>query len=94
MAFFVQVLRYEAYVQGTIRLTRVCEGRYPLGRPRDSGDHTFLYHIIECALNMFPVLYRYLLLGMLDRGNGRVSPDGIGPRHVAYCIKGVQEGLL
>ena len=33
-------------------------------------------------------------LGMLDRGNVRVSPNGVGPRHVAYCIKGVWEDLL
>ena len=31
---------------------------------------------------------------MLDRGDGRVDPDGIGPRHVAYGIEGVGEGLL
>ena len=31
---------------------------------------------------------------MLDRGDGRVSPDGVGPRQVAYGVKGVEEGLL
>ena len=45
-------------------------------------------------LNLFLVLYGYLLPGMLDRGDGRVSPDGIGPRHVAYGILRVREGSL
>ena len=33
-------------------------------------------------------------MGMLDRGNRRVSPDGIGNGHVANGVKGVWEGLL
>ena len=31
---------------------------------------------------------------MLDRGDGRVGPHGIGPRYVAYGIEEVREGLL
>ena len=33
-------------------------------------------------------------MGMLDRGNAKVSPDGIAPRHIPYGIKGSWEGLL
>ena len=57
------------------------------------SHHAFIDHIIEGALNLFPVLYWYLPLGMLDRGDSRVSPDGIGARHVAYCIEGSQGWL-
>ena len=31
---------------------------------------------------------------MLNRGNGWVSPDGIGPGHITYSVKGVGAGLL
>ena len=44
-------------------------------------------HVIEGMLNLFLVLYGYLSLGMLDRGDGRVSPDGICTRLVAYGIE-------
>ena len=37
---------------------------------------------------------QYLPLGMLDWGNGGVSPDGVGPRHVANGIKRAREHLL
>ena len=39
------------------------------------------------ALNLFSVLYGYLLLDVLDREDGRVSPDGIHPGHFSYGIK-------
>ena len=70
------------------------EGRYPLGRPGDRYDHSLLNQIIESALYLLPVLSGDLLQGMLDRGNIRVGPDGIGPTHIVYGIDGVQEGLL
>ena len=31
---------------------------------------------------------------MFDGKNTRVSPDGVGPGHVANCVKGVREGSL
>ena len=47
-------------------------------------------------LDLLSVLYGYLPLGMLDMEDGRVSPDGMHLRHVAYAygIKGTREGLL
>ena len=90
----VQVLRVKTYVQGTIRLAGISEVRYPLGRLGDRHDHSLLDHLIECALYLFPVLDGDLPPSMLDRGKAGVSPDGIGPRHIAYCIEGAQEGLL
>ena len=33
-------------------------------------------------------------MGMLDRGNARVGPDGIGPRHIPYVIEGSWKGFL
>ena len=77
----------EAYVQGTIRLAGVSEGRHPLGRPGDRHDHSLLNHIIMSALYLLPVLNGNLPLGMLDRSNVKVSPDDIGPRHIAHDIK-------
>ena len=90
----VQVLWVEAYAQGTIRLAEISEGRYLLGRPGDKHNHSLLNHIIESVLYLLPVLNRSLLLSVLDRCNVRVGPDGIGHRHIAYGIKGIQEGLL
>ena len=90
----VQVFRVEAYVHIAIGLTWIGEGRYLLSRLGDRHDHTFLHCVIKGALDLFPVLNRYLPLGMLDRACKRVSPDGVGPRHVAYSIEGVWEGLL
>ena len=33
-------------------------------------------------------------MGMLERGNARVSPDDIGPRHIPYSIKGAGKALF
>ena len=54
----------------------------------------FVYHVIECALDLLMVLYGYLLLGMLERQSVGVSPDGICPRHVVCGIEGAREGSL
>ena len=76
------------------------EGRYSFGWPGDRGYHTHVNHIIKGALNLFQVHSRYLPPGMLDRGNRRDGPDGIGSRHVvgsrhvAYGVEGVWKGLL
>ena len=90
----VKVLRVEAYVEHTMRLAGVCKGKYPFGWLGDRGNHTLVKHIIEGALDLFQILCRYLPPGVLDRGDGRVILDGIGTRHVAYCIEGVWEGSL
>ena len=66
----------------------------PLGRPGDRNYNTFVNHIIVGVLHLLSVLHGYLLQDMLDRQIGRVSPDGIHLRHVAYGIKGVGECLL
>ena len=90
----IQVLRVKAYVQGTIRLVGISEGRYPLSRLGDRHNHSLLDHLVKCALYLLTVLYGNPLPVVLDRGNARVSPDGLGPEHIAYSIKGVWEGLL
>ena len=72
----------------------ISEGRYPLSRPGDRNNHSLPDHPIECALYMLPVLNRNLLQDMQDRGNTRVSADGIGPQHIAHSIQGVWEGSL
>ena len=89
----LQVLRVWAHVQGTIRLAGISEGRYPFSRLEDRCNHSLLNHLVECVLYLLPVLNGGLPQGMLDRGNTEVSPDGIGPRHIAYSI-GVWQGLL
>ena len=33
-------------------------------------------------------------MGMLDWCDARVGPEGIGPRHIPYGVKGSLEGLL
>ena len=43
---------------------------------------------------MLLVLYGYLPLGMLEWGNGKLSPDGVCARHVAYSIKQAGESSL
>ena len=45
-------------------------------------------------LYLLPVLDGHLPVDMLDWGNARVSPDGIGPKHIHYGVEGSQEGLL
>ena len=89
-----KVLRVEAYVQGTIRLMGVNEGRNPFIWLGDRGNQIFLDHVIEGAFDLFLVLDKYLVPGMLARGDRRFGPDGIGPRYVAYCIEGAWEGPL
>ena len=84
----VKVLRVKAYMQDTIRLVWIGEGRYPFGRSGDKGNHPLVNHVIKGLLNLFLILDRHLLPGTLYRGNRRVSPDGLGPRHIAYGVKG------
>ena len=43
----------------------------------------------KAFFNLVPVLYGHLLPGMLHQGNRRVSPDGVGTRHITYGIKRV-----
>ena len=43
---------------------------------------------------MVPILNGTVPPGMLDGGNARVGPDGIGARHIPYSIKGGLKGLL
>ena len=43
---------------------------------------------------MLLVLNRDLPAGMLNRSRARISPDGVGPRHIPYGIKGSWEGSL
>ena len=40
----------------------------PFGQPGHKDNYTLLYHTIEGALNLFPILYRFLPLGVLSRG--------------------------
>ena len=65
----------------------ISEGRYPLSRLGDGHDHSLLKHLIKSALHLLPIHEGNLPAGMLDRGNTRASPDGIGPRHIPYDIK-------
>ena len=55
------------------------------------GDDSFCDHVIECALNLFPVLYGYLLPGMLYWGYRRVSPDGVGSPASDSCEEGLKK---
>ena len=64
----VKVLWVEAYAKGTIRFMGVCKGWYPFGGLRDRGYNTFGDYVIEGALYLLSVLYRFLPLGMLDKG--------------------------
>ena len=84
-----QVLRVEEYVQDTIRLTQIGKGGYPRSRPGDRCNHPLVDHVIKGALYPFSVLIMYLPLGMLNRDNIGVNPDGVGPGHVPYGIEGV-----
>ena len=74
----VKVLRVQAYVesvpsglQGYVR-----EDTHFVSQENRS-NHAFFDHFIEGALDL--VFYAYLQLGMLDRGDVRVSLDGVGP---------------
>ena len=87
----VQILRVKAYAQGTIRLMGVGD-THLVGQ--ETGTIILLDDFIEGALNLLPVLYRYLPPGVLEWGNAGICPDGIGPRHVANGVKGAWEGLL
>ena len=51
-------------------------------------------HVIKHILDLFLVLCGYLALGMLNRDNVCICPDGVGPGHIANCVKGVEESLL
>ena len=66
---------------------RVCDGRYPLGRLGDLGDDSECEHVIDGLLYLVSVLYGHLPSGLLDWGNRRVHPDGVGTRHVACGVK-------
>ena len=72
----------------------VCEGKYPISRLGDRCNHSLLNCLVEIVLYLLPVLNGNLPLGMLDRGNAKVSPDGVSPRHIPYGIEGGQEGPL
>ena len=71
----------------------VREDTHSVGQEIGIG-HSLPDHFIKSPLYVLPVLSGNLLLGVLDRGNIRVSTDSIGPRHIVYGIQGVQEGLL
>ena len=60
----------------------------------ETGTITHFSTMSESVLYLLPVLNGDLPVGMLDRSNARVGPDGIGPRHIPYGVKGSQEGLL
>ena len=51
-------------------------------------------HVIEGLLLLVLVFYGYLPFGVLDWGNGGISPHGVGPRHVANGIERASEHLL
>ena len=82
----VKVLWVKAYIEGTIRLVEVHQGRHPLSRWTDIGHVSLGDHVIKGLLYLVSVLYGHFPTGMLNRGNGRVSPDGIGTWHVAYGV--------
>ena len=67
----IQVLRVEAYMEGTIRLVRVCEGRYQFGRLGDWGNDSECDHVIKGLLYLGSVLHMHFPMGVLGRGNGR-----------------------
>ena len=90
----IKVLRVEAYMQGTIRLIQVGEQQYPLGWLGNWCSDSLSNHVIEHPFDLFPVFYGYLALGMLHWDNRRVSPDGVGTRHIANGVKGVGESSL
>ena len=46
-----------------------------------------LDHLIKSVLYLLPALKGDLPLSMLDKGNTRAGPDGIGTRHIPYSIK-------
>ena len=81
-------------MEGTIRLVGMSEGRYLLGSLGDWDDDSECDHVIEDLLYLVSVLYGHFPVGMLDRGNGRVSPDDKGTGYVAYGIEGAREYLL
>ena len=70
-------------MEGPSELVGICEGRYPLGRLGDWHDDSECDHVIEGLLYLVSLSYGHFPLGVLDRGNGRVSTEGIGTRHVA-----------
>ena len=81
-------------MKGTIRCVGISEGRHPLGRPGDRHYHPLGNHVIKDVLYLLSVFYGYLPLGMLDQGYVRVSPDGIGTRNVADCVKQAGEAVV
>ena len=89
----IKVLRVKAYTEGTIRLVGVSYQRYTLGRLGDRCYDTFCDHVTMGALFMLPVFDGDLALGMLDGENTKVSPDGIGPKHIANGVDGVRKRL-
>ena len=72
----------------------ISEGRHPFSRLGERCYLSLSNHVIECALYLLSVLYRYLPLGMLDQSSVRVSPDGIGTGHIANCVKQAAEGMF
>ena len=60
------ILRVEAYTEGTIRFVEICYQRYPFGRPGDRCYDTFCKHVIEHVLYLLPVLDWDFALSMLN----------------------------
>ena len=67
---FVKILGVKAYAEGAIRLLRVGQGRYPLCWSSDLGIDSEGNHVVKGLLNLAVGLRGYLLIGVLDRGNG------------------------
>ena len=72
-----------------IRLVGVHQQRHPLCRLGNRHDDSLSNHVIKHFLDLFSVLYGYLVLGMLDSEDVRVCPDGVHPRYVANGVEGV-----
>ena len=87
----IKVLRVEAYAECTISLVGGMLGKMPSWLAGRQGQLHPCQPYYQGVLDLFLVLYRYLPLGMLDRSDGWVSPDGIGTRHVAYSVQGVRK---
>ena len=58
----------------------------PIWFAGNRGDDTFSDHVIECAFNLFLLIYGYLTLDMLHWGYKRVSPDGVGTKHITNGV--------
>ena len=88
----VQVLRIKAYTECAVWLLGVGEGRYQLGQSGDQGIDSEGNHLFWGLLNLVAVLSWYLLLGILDRGEGGVGTDLVRTGHVSNGVKGEGKG--